>query len=178
MIRRLGPVLAVLMTAVGCASMSVSSHMEPNLQTTAYHTFGWGTPDPLPTGDPRLDQDPFFKDRIEGAVEKQMSARGFTFTDKDPDLRLHYHAVITPRLDVNRVDREYGYCYDDTCSARVFDYEQGTLVIDVVDVKTNRVIWRGWAQETIEPALKNQDRMAKDIAEAVQRMLARFPRSL
>lgn len=178
MLRRLAPMVAVFLTAAGCATMSVSSHMEPGLTTSGYRTFAWGTPDPLPTGDPRLDQNPFFKDHIEGEVEKQLATRGFTLTDQNPDLRIHYHAVITPRLDVNRIDHEYGYCYDPECTARVLEYEQGTLVLDIVDSRTNRVIWRGWAQHTIEAALKDQDRMAKDITEAVQRMLARFPRPL
>lgn len=178
MTRRLAVVVAVLVGTVGCATMSVSSHMEPRLDTSRYHTFSWGSPDPLPTGDPRLDQNPFFKDHIEGAVERQLALRGVKLADKDADLQIHYHAVITPRLDVNRVDREHGYCFDESCGSRVFEYEQGTLVIDVIDVRTNRLIWRGWAQEAIEPALKNEDRMSKDINEAVRRMLERFPRAL
>ena len=178
MTKALGLVLAVTLTAAGCATMNVSSHMEPNLNTTGYHTFAWGDPDLLPTGDPRLDRDPFFKDHIQGEVERQMALRGVSLADKDADLQVHYHAVISPRLDVNRVDREHGYCFDESCTGRVFEYEQGTLIIDIIDLKTKRVIWRGWAQEAIEPALKDQDRMAKDIAAAVQRMLARFPRSL
>ncbi|MEQ1868923.1 MAG: DUF4136 domain-containing protein [Vicinamibacterales bacterium] len=175
MIRRLAFALLVIVAATGCATMSVSSHMEPNLTTSNYRTFGWAKPDVLPAGDARLEQNAFFKDHIEGAVEKEFGARGLTMSDT-PDLLVHYHAVITPRLDVNRLDRESGYCYDEDCSARVFEYEQGTLVIDIVDAKTKRVIWRGWSQETVAPLLKNQDRMAKDIDTAVQRMLARFPR--
>ncbi len=177
--RHLAPWLLVLLTATGgCATMNVSSHMAVGLNTTPYHTFAWGTPDALPAGDPRLDQNPFFKDHVEGAVEKQLGARGIRLTTDQPDLQIHYHAVITPRLDVNRVDREYGYCYDGDCDVRVFDYEEGTLVIDIIDARTHRMVWRGWAQNTVEAALKNQDRMAQQIDTAVARMLARFPQPL
>jgi hypothetical protein len=178
MIRRFAPVLMMLLTTAACATMSVSSHTEPGLTTAAYRTFDWGDPDPLPTGDPRLDQNPLFKDHIQGEVEKQMAMRGVTLAEQHPDLWIHYHAVISPRLDVNRVDEEYGYCYDPECTARVIEYEEGTLVLDIIDARTNRVIWRGWAQNTIDAALKDPDRMARDIAQAVQRMLARFPRPL
>jgi hypothetical protein len=51
-------------------------------------------------------------------------------------------------------------------------------VIDIVDTRTNRVIWRGWAQDTVEGVLDNQDRMARKIDEAVTRMLARLPPKL
>jgi hypothetical protein len=54
-------------------------------------------------------------------------------------------------------------------------YEAGTLVLDVVDARTNRVIWRGWAQHGVEDALDNPDKMARQIHEGVTRMLAAFP---
>jgi hypothetical protein len=37
------------------------------------------------------------------------------------------------------------------------------------------VIWRGWAQDTVERVLDNEDAMARQINEAVTRMLARLP---
>jgi len=92
-----------------------------------------------------------------------------------PDLLVHYHASITQRIDVNRVDREHGYCYGENCSVRVFEFETGTLVLDMVDTRTNRVIWRGWAQDSLQGLLDNPDRMARTINEAVRRMLEKFP---
>lgn len=163
----------------GCATMTVSSHVQHGLDFSQYRTYDWGPADALPTGDPRLDKNPFFRDHVEGAVEKQLAARGF---DRPPsgtaDLLLHYHASITQRIDVNRVDREYGYCYGGDCQARVIEYEAGTLVLDVVDTRTNRVIWRGWAQDSVEDVLDNQDKMARKINQAITRMLERFPRKL
>ena len=65
---------AIVATAVtACATMNVSSHVERGLDITKYHTYEWGPADALPTGDPRLDKDPFFKDHVEGAVEKSMA---------------------------------------------------------------------------------------------------------
>jgi hypothetical protein len=51
-------------------------------------------------------------------------------------------------------------------------------VIDVIDTKTNRLVWRAWAQDAVKGMLDNQDVMARQIAEAVTRMFARFPRPL
>jgi hypothetical protein len=156
--------------------MNVSSHVERGLEFSRYHTYDWGPADALPTGDPRLDKNPFFRDHLEGAVEKRLAAKGFErSTSGTPDLLIHYHANITDRIDVNRVDRQYGYCYGVDCSARVVEYEGGTLVLDIVDARTNRVIWRGWAQDSVEDMLNNQDRMARKIDEAVERMLKLLP---
>lgn len=162
----------------GCASaMNVSSHVERGLDVTQYRSYDWGPADALPTGDHRLDTDPFFHDHMQGEVEKALAVRGFEkAASGTPDLLLHYHASINWRLDVNREDRRYGYCYRAECLPDVIEYEAGTLVLDIVETRTNRVVWRGWAQEKVEDALNNRDRMSRQIHEAVTRMLARFPR--
>jgi len=159
--------------------MTVSSHVQPNLRMANYQTFEWGPADSLPTGDPRFDNDSFFKDHMFGAVEKQMAAHGLAHAAEGapPDLLIHYHAVIQPRIDVNRQDRTYGYCYDVECTERVIEYEAGTLVLDVVDRRTNRLIWRGWAQDSVNKMLKDRDHMSTEIARAVDGMFATFPRA-
>jgi hypothetical protein len=180
MFRLLRPTaLALLALGVtACATMSVSSHVQRDIDFARYRTFGWGPADALPTGDPRLDNNPFFKDHMQGAVERHLAAKGLELSSAEkPDLLIHYHASVTQRLDVNRVDREYGYCYGDDCGIRVMEYEAGTLVLDVVDPRTDRVVWRGWAQDSLEGVIENQDRMERMINEAVALMLERFPRA-
>jgi hypothetical protein len=176
---RLGRLIAVATCALAvtsCATMNVSSHVQSGIDFAQYRTYDWGPADALPTGDPRLDKNPFFQDHVLGAVEKQLAARGYERSASEtPDLLIHYHASINQRLDVYGVDREHGYCYDEDCKARVIDYEAGTLVLDIVDTRTNKVIWRGWAQDSVEDVLNNEDRMARKINEGVMRMLARLP---
>ncbi|MBI4486863.1 MAG: DUF4136 domain-containing protein [Acidobacteria bacterium] len=174
-VRRVTIGLVFALTTTGCATVSVSSHVQRGLDFAQYRTYDWGPADALPTGDPRLDQDPFFQDHVQGAVDKQLAARGFELTSATPDLLLHYHASITRRIDVNSVDADYGYCYDDDCRVKAIDFEAGTLVLDIVDTRTNRVIWRGWAQQGIEGLLEDRDRLARRIDQAVGRTLERLP---
>ena len=175
---KLASVVAALVVA-GCATMNVSSHVQNGLDIGNYRTYDWGPADALPTGDPRLDKDPFFKDHVQGAVEKAMAARGFDWaTTGSPDLRIHYHANISERIDVDRLDVNRGYCAGEGCTPATRHYEAGTLVIDVIDVRTNKLIWRGWAQNSVKRMLENQDTMAEQIDEAVSRMFAQFPRPL
>jgi hypothetical protein len=164
------------LAASGCATLTVSSHVERGWDFTPYQTFDWGPADALPTGDPRLDKDPFFQDHVAGAVEKQMALKGFEQGDAETaDLLIHYHANISTRIDVNKLDSRFGYCSGENCNAQLVEYEAGTLVIDIVDAKTSKVIWRGWAQDTVKDVLNNQGRMARRIDEAVRRMLENFP---
>ena len=72
------------------------------------------------------------------------------------------------------VDNRYGYCYGN-CEPQVTDYEQGTLVIDVVDAKTKKVVWRGWSQDTISGVIDDQDRLERQVEEGVTKMMTLLP---
>src|SRR5512132_646542 len=159
----------------GCATMNVSSHVERGLDFAQYRSWDFGPADALPTGDPRLDNNPFFKDYLEGSVGKALEARRYVRTTAGtPDLLVHYHANISKTFDINGVDSRYGYCNAD-CEPNFFEYEQGTIVLDVVDTRTNRVVWRGWAQENINGVIDNQELLRRDVNKAVTRMMKRFP---
>jgi hypothetical protein len=185
---QLAVILPFAALAVGCAAtISVSSHVDKNVDFSRYHTYEWGPADALPTGDPRLDQNPFFKDHVQGAVERQLTGRGlqlalrpgaFSGADSAPDLLIHYHANITQRFEVNRTDRSYGYCRGGDCPSETVAYEAGTLVIDIIDARTSTLVWRGWAQNKVEDMLRDEDKMAEIIDRAVTQMLVRFPRAL
>jgi hypothetical protein len=167
----------------GCATMRVSSHTERGLSWSQYRTFEWGQADALPLSDPRFQKDPNFRDRIEGAVERQMAANGFAraAASAAPDLLIHYHAAINDRIDVDEIDRRYGYCTTVDCQPRVTPrvtrYEAGTLVIDIIDARTQRLIWRGWAQDSVEDVLGNRERVRQTVEEGVSRMFSTFPKS-
>lgn len=168
--------LTIAGVAAGCASaMTAGSYVRPQLTVAAYHSFAWGPADALPTGDARLDDNAQFRDTFEGAVEKALAARGFVHADTAPDLYLHYHASIDRRIDVDRTERAYGYCHGSGCDPWVIEYEAGTIVLDVIDARTQELIWRGWAQDSVEPILSRRDRLVEKAREAVGRMMASFP---
>ncbi len=167
----LAALTAVVLTAASCATaMTVSSHVDRDVDFSRYRTYDWGPADALPTGDARLDADPFFKDHLQGEVEKQLATRGYALGEAGTaDLLIHYHAHIDQRIDVTSVDRSYQY------GGEVRDYEAGTIVLDLVDARTQKVIWRGWAQDAVSGMLADRDTMADKVNEAVTRMLARLP---
>jgi len=166
-------VLGVSAATAGCISMSVSSHLQPGVNFAPYRTWEWGPADNLPTGDPRLDNNTIFKDHLEGAVEKALATRGFARaeTGTTPDLFVHYHASINQRI---QVDEPEGNCTVE-CKPGVVEYDQGTLVIDVMDARTDSLLWRGWAQDSVQGVIDNQPLMERKIDEAITRMMARFP---
>ena len=174
--RRLLIALTFAAIGAGCAVMTVSSHIERNVNFAEYLTYDWGPPDNLPVGDPRLDNNPFFQDYLQGAIEKGLAARGYERAENGgADLLVHYHASVNQRVEVSSVDQRYGYCYED-CEARVIEYEQGTLIIDVVDPRTGKVVWRGWSQDTMNGVIDDQQRLQKQVDQGVTKMMELLPR--
>ena len=113
----------------------------------------------------------------EGAIERAMTAHGFmrAAIGVAPDLQLHYHANVNQRFQVNELDREQAGYYD--VPAQVIEYEQGTLVVDAVDTTTRQVVWRGWAQDSVQGVIDNQARLQKQVEKAVTKMWRLFPRA-
>jgi hypothetical protein len=179
---RLGRVFAAAVAALAlpaCATLSVSSHVERSVNFAQFNTYDWGPADALPTGDPRLDNNPYFHDYFQGAVEKELAGKGFQRpAGAPPHLVIHYHANVSRRFSVSGVDREFGPCTGDNCQTLLNEYEAGTLILDVVDARTNRVVWRGWAQQRADRLLEDQDSMREYVTRSVVAMMARFPRSL
>jgi hypothetical protein len=162
----------------GCATMSAGSHVEPTIDLRTFYSYQWGPRDALPIADPRLDEDPTFHDYVQGAIEKQLTQHGLDFAGAaQPDLLIHYHATVATRIDVTSADREHGYCYGADCSARVVEYEAGTLVIDIVDARSNRVIWRGWARDSVTGVFDDRDRLHRKIDLAVRRIFDEFQKT-
>ncbi len=54
--------------------------------------------------------------------------------------------------------------------------EQGTLVIDMVDARTDKLIWRGWAQDAMTGVIDNQPRLEQQVDEGVTKMMLLLPR--
>ena len=167
-------------TVSACATMNVSSHGVRGLDFTQFRSWQWAPADALPVSDVRLDN-PFFQDHFQGAVEREMARRGLVLTRtaaEAPDLLVHYHANVAPRMVANSGDPTVGACYDEDCTVRVFENEVGTMMIDVIDAHTNHLIWRGWAETSIEGVLDHPKRLEDRIQLAVKGMFTKFPRSL
>ena len=175
-------VLALLaaLTLAGCATRIVSSHVELNADFAKYRTYDWGPADALPTGDARLDNNEFLRDYIQGAIEKELAARRLRLVSNEPDLLIHWHTNVTRERNVETYRREYHgnpNWQGSSCDPEIVEYEMGTLLIDVVDARSQRLVWRGWARESYAGVIDNQERLRLAVAGAITDLMKRFPKT-
>lgn len=173
--------ICVLLLA-GCASgPQISSEVDPEADFGAYRTFGFYAP-------LALEKEGYATpttDRIKAATRAQLESRGYVYTASEPDLWVNLNAYMQKRTDVTSyptVDYSYYYSYrarsylavpywrDQT---RVYNYTEGTLNVDLVDRRKNRLVWEGIAVGRIAK-LKPEERAAR-IDSTLAEIFARYP---
>jgi hypothetical protein len=156
-----------------CAPMRVTSYEAPAADMRAYKTYAWDSAELGLTGDPRLDNNRIFTDRVQQAADAQMRFRGYEkLTRGTADMTLHIHARVEQRIDSALLDVDRA-CQQPECHSYVYD--QGTLLLDVVDARSKALIWRGWAERSLDGIVDNQDAMNQVIDRAVSAIFARLP---
>ena len=173
---RLVATTAAALALAACATMNVNSVTARGADIRQYRTYDWAPLDQLSTGDPRLDNNTFFIDPLRAAVEKGLAAKGLQkATAGGAALTIHYHASVAQRIDLSNADPIYALnCKG--CGPSV--YEEGSLVLDFVDARTDTLVWRGWAEGSIDGVINRQALMEETIDRAVARILDEFPGGL
>lgn len=169
-----------LAALAGCASsVEVDSFSDPDFSFTGYQTFFWMppkagmSPDDIGLSNPRVDR------AVRNSIESTLVARGYVMTtDGSPDFRVAYVLSIDPRTEITQLNRYYGYGSDWTDAYvwpnNVQVHEDGTLIIDVIDDRTKEMVWRGIGSGEVDRT-KSEDKQAKAVAEAVEKILKKFP---
>ena len=111
-------------TAVGCVTlMPVGSHVARGVDFVRYSTYAWGPADALPITDERLRENPYFVDEVHGAIDTQLTRRGFVRAEGvRADLLVHYHAAVTDRVEVASRSGPYRECLTPDCQPAVKTY--------------------------------------------------------
>ena len=186
--RRFAVTLALLASLnVGCSTMEVQVDYDPESDFSGLKTYDWIPGPRKPTGDPRIDDNTILERRIRRAVESELNAKGFQKSSESADFWLAYHVTLDKHQSVTTLNSYHGYGpgwgwnyrAEPWASRRrgqavVFEYEAGTLLLDVVDPDGRDLLWRGSATDEVNfsatPAAREEQ-----INEAVRRMLAKFP---
>ena len=168
--------LLVIVAFTGCASIKVDSNYDSTASFAAYQTFAWmEKPDQVKDNLTKLGQ---VTQRIENAVERELMADGYQKASGTPDFFVVYHTAVETQITGATIDSwGYGYRRPRWRTSTVYadvsvdSYQEGTLIIDIVDAEKNELVWRGSAVG----AVSSPSQAAKKVDEAVQKILAGFP---
>lgn len=178
-------VLSFLATVGGCSSIRVETRYDPNIDFKTYTNFGWLPVPKARTGGLRIDH-AALDAVVRAAVNRKLAARGFkSTTDLEVDFWVVYHVAIRKKLEYSTLPIGYDYSpawgrgqwTDETLGNRgtyVRTFDEGTLVLDIVDARTSRLAWRGSAKAEVDAARSRRQKEAR-LKRAVGKMLDGFP---
>lgn len=167
--------LAIL--AVGCSQqVTVHTDYDPDYDLWTYQTFDWGEKVNIEGGQNPLYYNELNDKRIKTAVQKQLSKRGYKLSAESPELILHYHIIVKDQSVL--ITEPYGYSYGQywtRANTNTYSYREGTLILDLMDKKTNQLIWRGWAVTDVKDSYSPKQVEAL-IEEVVSKLFRKFPK--
>jgi hypothetical protein len=174
------PVLALL---AGCSAFSVRYDFDPHANFTTFKTYGWYMADAKAKGKADGLANPIMDSRVRRILERDLAAKGFQRQDAEPDFLLTYYPVYRNRYvqTYTSMGPAWGYGWGRPWGygpgvgfTEVQAYREGSIVLEVVDNKTNQLVWQAVAEGALTGLQDPQDAEAQ-VSLAVKKLLEKFP---
>jgi len=175
-------VLATSLLFTTASAEKIRVHYDKSINFAKYKTYGWA-----PVGavaHPMLALD------IVGAVDQEMAARGLTKVASNPDLLVQmYGAVDTevsmtsnnpiynatggiPPFDPSMTSPGDSLYWDGYYGNSTVVVHPGTLIIDIIDAKAKKLIWRGMGSEAVS---SNPDKLMEEANSTISKLFKEYP---
>lgn len=176
--------LCFMLTAGTALAQKVSVDFDKGTDFSTFktYTFAVGTPTP----------ETLTNQRIESAIEAQLTAKGLTRVQSNADLTVVFHCAVTQQTQLDTTNlggwgwgpgwgRGWGWGgrfrggwggLGGNAITQVEQIPVGTLIVDIGDSTNKKYIWRGTATKTLS---SNQGKNEKTIDQEVKKMFEKFP---
>lgn len=162
-----------LLLLSACSSVSIKTDFDRATSFSQYHTYTLA-----PSTEP-IAMSPSTESALRETLRSSLARHGVTETDENADLHIVRHISTKDKVVVHQssagVPYRYGrygmwagspYYYTD-----VSQYTEGTLILDFVDAKTQKLVFRGIGTGTVSDPETNAAR----IKEAVEKIVQEYP---
>ena len=121
-------------------------------------------------------------EKLEDAIAIKLQKFGYLLSKTNPDLLINIGVVVREEVQTRQTDfrtdapryigqRRYSWKSQDVEVGR---YRQGTVTVDMVDRKQNKLVWQG----AIEDIIPQKDlKLEKTIKKGVEKLFASYPAS-
>ncbi|GAB3999379.1 DUF4136 domain-containing protein [Spirosoma daeguense] len=181
--------IGLLAVAFGC-SPRVAVDKSSKADFNKYKTFTWMDSD-VKAGQNPVYYNQLATESVENTMSSVLQEKGLKEDKSKPDLLVGYHffvenktrtvstpssSIYGPYLGWGRWGyRGWGPSWWGWSAPqyREENYKAGTLVVDMVDAKTRKLVWRG----SVENALANPSRITAQLSREAERIVEKFPES-
>ena len=165
--------LFMLVFISGCSTLKVSSDFDKEFDLSKLSTYI--------ILQPKTQYNSLTTKRINKAIESVLTQKGYKLvTHKDKaSFYLLYHVNVTNKTQMNTDYqfvgiRPYGYGATMVATTRTYNYDEGKLIIDIIDPKKESVIFEAVLKDELPNLTTPKEREAY-IFKAVRAALEKFP---
>ena len=175
---------AIALPVAACSSgPQVQSDFDPSFNFSQLNTYDWAVR--TDAGKDPAVYNNIVESRVKEAVNQALQSKGFRQSSSNPSFLVAWNGAINQQHSVQTVGTSYGYGWGwyggwggpgmSTSTTYVDTWDEGTLIIDIVDPKENKLVWRGSAQGKVNEYQSDPQDMQKNLNAAVDKMMANFP---
>jgi len=163
MTRQMITALALAALTAGVAyAQHVTTDSDPAAPFATYKTYAWT---PGTAADVSLTEQ-----RIHDGVNAQLQGKGMTQVDSNPNVFVATH--VTTHAVPQVIADGFGPWGFGGGMATVQTYTEGSLIVDLYDATTKKMVWRGVATATVS---SKPEKNAEKIDKSLAKMFARYP---
>ncbi len=166
-----------ILAAVSVAAMDIYVDYDRSGRFSWYKTWAW-----FETEETSLKgHNDLMHSRIKNSIEYYIGNGRLVEDTENPQLFITYHAGSREAVRVNPVSIGYGFPGSWTSDpywggagigvGSSATYEQGTLIIDIWEAETKKLVWRGVAIDVFDDDPKKAD---KKINKAIEKMIKKW----
>lgn len=164
--------LLVVVFLSSCSTVRVTADYDTKKDFNNYKTFAF-----YKNGIDKAAISDLDKRRILRAVESELLLKGFTKSE-NPDMLVSIFTKSRKRVDVATVNNYNGFFwypmyYRDYNRVQVSKYTEGTLFIDLIDSKSNQLVWQGIGTGVLNT--RNVSEKQERINEFVKEIMNQYP---
>jgi hypothetical protein len=172
--RRIWVSIAIAVFSATASWAEVKTDYDRNADFNSYKTYSWGNVH---------TQNPLWVDRIKAAVGSALAAKGWTEVESNGDVSIMAMEMTQDHHTLNTYYDNFGGGWGwrwgggfgdgfGTSTTTEDTYTVGTLVVDLFDTNSRKLIWRGSASDTLSD---KSDKNIKKLNMDVQKMFDHFP---
>ncbi len=160
-----------LLFANASFAQQVKTDYDRSADFTQYKTYSWENVH---------TSNPLWVDRIKAAVDSALAAKGWTQVESGANVSIMAMEMTRSHQTLNTYCDNFGGGWlwggfgegfgDSTTTEST--YKVGTLVVDLFDSSTKKLIWRGSASDTLSD---KSDKNIKNLDKGVEKMFDHFP---
>lgn len=164
---------------VGLRNSSVHFLVDNTRRLPTSGSFDWGFAIFRVTDLPDLNLSAVDK-LIHASLEKMLTAKGFVKTDTGADFLVGYAVASGDGIDEATLNKAYDGVAETPPSAsgnvqQPHQYHRGTLIIDIVETKTKRLLWRGAIMADVDLTVSEEQKRLR-CEGAVAELLKHYPK--